>query len=83
VKGLKIRHAINLVAEVVSSVAAIATDLARVTRRIATAIRDSFAANTVDQMNDRQLQDVGLSPVRMRAPGQGYASAEAQLGMVR
>jgi uncharacterized protein YjiS (DUF1127 family) len=34
-------------------------------------------------MNDRELQDVGLSRLRVRAAGDGFASAEAQLGMVR
>ena len=61
---------------------AIATGAARFTRRVAAAIRHRGIAGTTGQMNDRELQDVGLSRLRVRAPGDGFASAEAQLGMV-
>jgi hypothetical protein len=79
------RHANNLIAGVASSamrVVAIATDVARLNRPIAAVIRDS-AANTVSQMNARQLQNVGLWPSRGSTLNDGYASAEVQLGMVR
>jgi hypothetical protein len=52
-------------------------------QRIAAANRDGAIANVISQMNDRQLQDVGLSRARVPALKDGFASAEAQLGMVR
>ena len=67
----------------VSRFAAIATGVARFTRRVAAAIRPRGIAATTGEMNDRELQDVGLSRLRVRAPGDGFASAEAQLGMFR
>jgi hypothetical protein len=63
--------------------AAIATGATRFTRRVAAAIRNHFIAGATGQMNDRELQDVGLSRLRVRAGGDGFASAEAQLGIVR
>jgi hypothetical protein len=50
---------------------------------IAAAGRDDAIVNVSGQMNDRQMQDLGLSPRRMPAANTGFASAEAQLGMVR
>jgi hypothetical protein len=63
--------------------AAIATGATRFTRRAAAAIRNRVIAGATGEMNDRELQDVGLSRLRVRAVGDGFASAEAQLGMVR
>jgi uncharacterized protein YjiS (DUF1127 family) len=63
--------------------AAIATGATRFTRRIAAAIRNRVIADATGEMNDRELQDVGLSRLRVRAAGDGFTSAEAQLGMVR
>jgi hypothetical protein len=50
---------------------------------IAAAGRDGAVVSVIGQMNDRQMQDLGLSPTRMPAANVGFASAEAQLGMVR
>ena len=61
--------------------AALAADVAG--RRLAAANRGCGIFNVIDQMNDRQLQDVGLWPTRGSNLKDGYASAEAQLGMVR
>ena len=61
--------------------AAIAADVA--SRRLAAANRGDGISNVIGQMNDRQLQDVGLRPTRGSTLNEGYASAEAQLGMVR
>jgi hypothetical protein len=61
--------------------AAIAADVAN--RRLAAANRGDGISNMIGQMNDRQLQDVGLWPTRGSTLNDGYASAEAQLGMVR
>jgi len=63
--------------------AAIATGATRFTRRVAAAIRNRVIAGAIGEMNDRELQDVGLSRLRVRAAGDGFTSAEAQLGMVR
>jgi hypothetical protein len=63
--------------------AAIATGATRFIRRVAAAIRNRVIAGAIGEMNDRELQDVGLSRLRVRAAGDGFASAEAQLGMVR
>jgi hypothetical protein len=52
-------------------------------RRLAAANRGDGISNVIGQMNDRQLQDVGLWPTRGSPLNDGYASAEAQLGMVR
>jgi hypothetical protein len=63
--------------------AAIATGATRFTRRVAAAIHNRVIAGATGEMNDRELQDVGLSRLRVRAAGDGFASAEAQLGIVR
>ena len=52
-------------------------------RRLAAANRGDGISNVIGQMNDRQLQDVGLSPTRGSTLSDSFASAEAQLGMVR
>jgi hypothetical protein len=52
-------------------------------QRIAAANRGGAIANVISQMNDRQLQDVGLSPARGSTLSDSFASAEAQLGRVR
>jgi hypothetical protein len=52
-------------------------------RRLAAANRGDGISNMIGQMNDRLLQDVGLWPTRRSNLKDGYASAEAQLGMVR
>lgn len=80
------RHFNSIVASLAASgsrFSAIATGLAGFTRRLAAAIRNRVIAGTTGEMNDRELQDVGLSRLRVRAPGDGFTSAEAQLGMVR
>jgi hypothetical protein len=79
---LKVRLINNLYGVVFAIVrlAAIAADVA--SRRLATANRGR-ASSAIGQMNDRQLQEVGLSPTRGSTLNDGYASAEAQLGMVR
>jgi hypothetical protein len=58
-------------------VASTAVDLAR--RRFAS----GHFENEIGRLNSRQLRDVGLSPDRTAALKDNYASAEAQLGMVR
>jgi uncharacterized protein YjiS (DUF1127 family) len=63
--------------------AAIATGATRFNRRVAAAIRNRVIASATGEMNDRELQDVGLSRLRVRAAGDGFTSAEAQSGMVR
>jgi hypothetical protein len=79
------RHFNSIAERLAASVrfAAIATGAARFTQRVVAAIRHRGIAGTAGQMNDRELQDVGLSRLRVRATGDGFASAEAQLGMVR
>jgi hypothetical protein len=62
--------------------AAIPTGATRFNRRVAAAIRNRVIAGATGEMNDRELQDVCLSRLRVRAAG-GFTSAEAQLGMVR
>lgn len=61
--------------------AAIAADVA--SPRLAAASRGDGISNVIGQMNDRQLQDVGLWPTGGSPLMNGYTSAEAQLGMVR
>ncbi len=68
------------VAFAIARLAASAADVAG--RRLAAANRGR-ALNVIGQMSDRQLQDVGLSPIRGSTLKNSYASAEAQLGMVR
>jgi hypothetical protein len=63
--------------------AAIATGATRFSRRVAAAIYNRVIAGATREMNDRELQDVGLSRLCVRAAGDGFASAEAQLGIVR
>ena len=62
---------------------AIATEVTRFTRRIAAVIRNRATADAIGQMNSREFRDIGLSPTRGSTLKNGYASAEAQLGMVR
>ncbi len=50
---------------------------------ITAAGRDRAIVGVIGQMNDRQMQDLGLSLTRVPAANAGFASAEAQLGMVR
>jgi hypothetical protein len=52
-------------------------------RLVAAAGRDGAIVSVIGQLNDRQMQDLGLSPTRVPAASAGFASAEAQLGMVR
>jgi hypothetical protein len=59
----------------------IASNAARFARRIIAA--SGATANTTGRMSDRELQDMGLSPTRIRALNVVFASAEAQLGVVR
>jgi hypothetical protein len=71
-------HTNNLVEGVGSSAIRFgaAAEVTRFTRRIAAAIRNSAPPpNAIGQMNDRQLQDVGLWPTRgsrMVTPVQKY-----------
>jgi hypothetical protein len=57
---------------------AIAADVAN--QRIAAASGGGIIVNV---MNDRQLQDLGLSPTHVQVLKDNFSSAEAQLGMVR
>ena len=81
------RRTNNHVGEVASCVArfvTVATAVNRFARRIGAAIRNrARTASAIGQMNDRQLQDIGLSPTPGSTLNDGFASAEAQLGMVR
>jgi lysophospholipid acyltransferase (LPLAT)-like uncharacterized protein len=43
----------------------------------------SVVPDAIGQMNNRELREIGLSLTRGSTLKNGYASAEAQLGMVR
>ena len=58
---------------------AVAADVA--CRRVVAASCGS--ADAIDQMNPRQLQDVGLSRTRLPSLKDDFEKAETQLGMVR
>ena len=61
---------------------AIATEVTRFSRRIAAAIHNRATADAIGQMNNRELRDIGLSPTRGSTLKNGYANAEAPLGLV-
>jgi hypothetical protein len=76
-------HLINNLQVAFAIVRRAATAADNVRRRFAAANRERVISNAIDQMNDRQLQDVGLSRPHKSILKDSYASAEAQLGIVR
>jgi uncharacterized protein YjiS (DUF1127 family) len=60
-----------------------ATAAGNVRRQFAAAKRERAISNAIGHMNDRQLQDLGLSRPHKSIPKHSYATAIAQLGMVR